>query len=86
MLLSKPKKCYKSVSKTDLMSDQEKGEKEEEQKVDIFDYEEMNITQDKVQSNYFLISACLCPGRIFCGSFEEILRLYGDFGEILPAN
>ena len=42
MLLSKPKKSYKSVSKTDLIKDQE------EQKVDIFDYEEMNITQDAV--------------------------------------
>ena len=49
MLLSKPKKCYKSVSKTDLMTDQEKDQ-EEDQKVDIFAYEEMNITQDSVRT------------------------------------
>ena len=48
MLLSKPKKSYKSVSKTDLMTEQEKDQ-EEDQKVDIFAYEEMNITQDLVR-------------------------------------
>ena len=50
MLLSKPKKCYKSVSKTDLIADQEKGQ-EEDQKVDIFAYEEMNINQDLVRKS-----------------------------------
>ena len=47
MLLSKPKKSYKSVSKTELLP----GQKEQmvEDQVDIFDYEEMNITQDSVQ-------------------------------------
>jgi len=45
MLLSKPKKCYKSVSKTDLMADQQ-NDQEEDQKIDIFAYEEMKITQD----------------------------------------
>ena len=51
MLLSKPKKSYKSVSKTDLMTEQEKDQ-EEDQKVDIFAYEEMNITQDLVSTYY----------------------------------
>ena len=50
MLLSKPKKSYKSVSKTDLIADQEKGQ-EEDQKVDIFAYEEMNINQDLVRKS-----------------------------------
>ena len=49
MLLSKPKKSYKSVSKTDLMADEQKDQ-EEEQKIDIFAYEEMNITQDSVST------------------------------------
>ena len=50
MLLSKPKKCYKSVSKTDLMADQQ-NDQEEDQKIDIFAYEEMNITQDSVSTS-----------------------------------
>ena len=48
MLLSK-KKSYKSVSKTELLNDQAKDG--EEEKVDIFAYEEMNVTQDTVLEN-----------------------------------
>ena len=54
MLLSK-KKSYKSVSKTDLLTDLPK--ESEEEKVDIFAYEEMNITQDSVI--YFLLLCIL---------------------------
>ena len=43
MLLSK-KKSYKSVSKTELLNDHAK----DDEKVDIFAYEEMNVTQDAV--------------------------------------
>ena len=57
MLLSKPKKSYKSVSKTDLMTEQEKDQ-EEDQKVDIFAYEEMNINQDLVRKQFLI---CIHP-------------------------
>ena len=68
MLLSKPKKSYKSVSKTDLMADEQKDQ-EEEQKIDIFAYEEMNITQDSVRAYVnFPRQAWASPYRGFSSS------------------